>query len=239
MDLYKISAADAKERIALQDQVSALVLTLGQTNSDSFGGIWIQHEPVYKIMIGFKDASTRQAIRETIEPRLRRHVQIMNVRYSVTERDALTDQIIAALAPTGLRYVSYYDHKNDKLVIEVGADSGVGKVRQLLPKDMLDFVQVKRGVIPESTQASGVVAGDGIYPGRWYSASQGTPYACSFSFAAKDNQGREGILTAAHCPATPWIYFSNPSAHWVSLAAPRFSWNSTKYVIAITLHRAS
>lgn len=58
MDLYKISAADAKERIALQDQVSALVLTLGQTNSDSFGGIWIQHEPVYKIMIGFKDAST-------------------------------------------------------------------------------------------------------------------------------------------------------------------------------------
>ena len=46
MDFYKINQAEAKQRIELQEHVGAMAEKLGNENPQSFGGVWIQHEPV-------------------------------------------------------------------------------------------------------------------------------------------------------------------------------------------------
>lgn len=231
MDFYKINQAEAKQRIELQEHVGAMAEKLGNENPQSFGGVWIQHEPVYKIIVAFKDADTRSAIRETIEPSMRRFIQLQNVRNSVVERELIIDQIAATLSVSGVRFATIYDYENDKITVQVASESGVGRVRQLLPRELQSDIQIERASIPDATQASGAQAGDSVYPGWWYSSASGGAYRCSWAFAAKDNQGRQGILTAAHCPSTLWMYYSTPAAHWVSFAAPQFSWNAlnTKY----------
>lgn len=231
MKAYGLSAAEAAERLSLEAGISQLAERLGRENPDDFGGVWIEHEPTYKIVVAFKSAELRNDIRETVQPELRRYVQIRNVRTSARERDALTDRIVAALAALGVDYVSYYEHRTDDMVIEAGSDASVGRIRQALPTDLQSFVKIVRGNVPQRTQASGQVSGDSVYPGWWFSAASGGGYSCTFAFAAKDNLGRPGILTAAHCPNTPFIYYSTPTPHWVSLSAPQAEWNApnTKY----------
>lgn len=219
MEEHGISASEAAERIELQEQVSTTAARLAGEYPEDFGGVWIEHEPVYRIVVAFKDADQRKSVRETIPAAQRRYVQIRNVRQSVAEREATADRIIAAIGQLGIPYVSYYEHRTDDTVIEVGSDASVGRVRQALPNDLQSSVKIIRGSIPRAAQATGSVSGDYVYPGFWWSQTSGGPYSCSFSFAAKDSQNREGILTAGHCPKTDaHMYRANPSPHWLSLA---------------------
>jgi hypothetical protein len=154
------------------------------------------------------------------------------VRTSVAEREAISDRIIAALSGIGLQYVSYYEHKTDDMVIEVGSEQSIGAVRQALPQDLQSSVKIVRGSLPVKRQASNYQSGDAVYAGFWWSSTSGGGYNCSFAFAAKDNQGRDGILTAGHCPPTAaYIYDTTPSAHWIRLAPATINWNApnTKY----------
>lgn len=232
MEAHGISAAEAAERLALQDAVAQTAQRLAAEFPDDFGGAWIEHEPTYRIIVGFKNAEQRRAVRDTIAPQQRRFVQIRNVRQSVREREATSDAIIAALRALGLRYVSYYEHQTDDMIIEVGSDLSVGRIRQALPQGLQDNVKIVRGNVPAPLQATGAVAGDYVYPGFWWAATSGGGYTCSFSFAVRDNQNRDGILTAGHCPSGPaYLYRANPAPHWISLAAATVSFfaTGTKY----------
>lgn len=232
MELYKISADEAMMRLNLQDEVTALATTLAAENPDDFGGVWIEHEPTYKIVVAFKGADLRSKVRDAVEPKLRRYVQIKNVRTSVKEREIISDRIITALSNLNLEYVSYYEHKSDDFVIETTSDLSIGKIRQSLPQDLQSSIKIRKGSVPRKIQASNFQSGDATYPGFWWSATSGGPYVCSFSFAAKDNQGRSGILTAGHCPNTDaFLYDTTPSPHWIKLAKASVNWNidRTKY----------
>lgn len=229
---YGINASAAAERMQLQDDVTALAQRLGAEYPDDFGGVWIEHEPTYRIVVAFKGAEERTAIRDTIDPRMRRFVQIKNTRTSTREREAISDRIIAALSAAGIHYASYYEHKTDDMVIEVGSDAVVGKVRQALPQDLQNSVKIVRGNVPARIQATGTVGGEGLWGGWWISRQQAdNTHSCSFAFPAKDNTGALGILTAAHCDNSGYIKYTSPSLHYVTLGAPKVEWNApnTKY----------
>lgn len=220
MEKHKISEAEAAERLELQEAVNDTVAKLAAEYPDDYAGVWIEHEPVYRIIIGFKDADQRAAVRETIPPKQRRYVQLKNVRQSVQEREASIDRVIAALQGSAIRYMSHYEHRTDDLVIVVSTDDNIGKVRQLLPADLRSFVKIERGSLPRELQATGGTTSDYVYPGFWWNDNKldAARWQCSFSFAARDSQNREGILTAGHCPLTDaQLYRANPSPHWVTL----------------------
>lgn len=159
-------------------------------------------------------------------------MQIKAIRTSAREREATSDRIAAALAAAGVPYVSYYEHRTDDMVIEVGSDAGVGTVRKALPQDLQSAVKIVRGSVPAQVQATGAVAGDGVWGGWWANRQKADhTHYCSFAFAAKDNTGAVGMLTAAHCDNVGHIKYTTPSAHYVTLSAPTVEWNAanTKY----------
>lgn len=233
IDTYKISESEANQRIALEDQVARFAQSLKAQSPDDFGGIWIQHAPTYKIIVGLKSATDAKDFRGNVSPAMRQFLQTRRVKHSETELVALIDQVVEALRPLGLSYASYYEHTNDSLIIDTQTDANVGKIRQALPQGLQSFVQVRKGAVPTRSQASGYMSGDGVYGGWWFSenTNDATKYSCSFAFNAKDNLNRPVILTAAHCPDTPKIYYqANGTPRWVSLTFEK-QWigQGTKY----------
>ena len=227
MDRHGLSAAEAAERIALESDISALAARLQASGSAEYGGMWIEHEPVYKVTLAFTREADRKALTDSIDSKLRRYVQFKTVRSSVAQREAEIDRVIAALAPLNLEYSSFYEHRNDSLIIEADEDRAVQIIRRAIPQDLQNFIQVRKGNVPKKIQATGVRAGDGVYSGWWYyDSTAGGLHECSFAFNVTDNQNRAMILSAAHCQPETYIYYTD---HWVSLAAPTIRFLTGKY----------
>lgn len=97
MQVYKISEAEAAERIALQEEIGRLAESLEGSGDPAFSSISIQHEPVFKIVISFADNADRTALVRTIDPKLRRYVQIKQVKRSKSSWKGGLQQLEASL----------------------------------------------------------------------------------------------------------------------------------------------
>ena len=228
-DRHGISAEEARERLALEDEISKLAARLSEDDPQNFGGVFIEHEPVYRVIVKFRDPASRAEVRESLSPQLRRYVQVVNSRRSIAEREESIDRIISVIGPLGIQYASFYDHRTDKLVVEVAQPGEVAPVRQALATTDQNDVIVRVGSLPDEAQVSDNQPGDELYAGWWwYSSPTAASHSCSFAFPAVDNQNRDVILTAAHCSTTPHI-FHDPN--YSVLSAPTFEHYtySTKY----------
>lgn len=218
VETYGISEAEARERIELQDQVSALAARIRTGDDPAFGGIWIEHEPVFKVNIGFADQDDRKALRESIAPALRRHVQIRNVPKSNRVADEQLDAIIAALATARIDYTSGFEPRNGKLFVAVATGGEAQTVRLLLPPALRGDVDVRVEPIPRAEAPTGLQPGDEIEAGyeHYQSANFADP-GCTFGYSVRYGAGgTPGILTAGHCVNAGFLW----QGHWVSLGAP-------------------
>lgn len=228
MARHKISAEDAAERLALEDEVSKLANRLRESDPDDFGDLWIEHEPTYRIVVAFLNNEDRAALRDSIAPNLRRYVQFKQVKTSWKQREAMVEQVAAAIKPLGIDYYSYYDHRTDSLVIQTEADRAVQQIRQAIPNSLQSFVTIRKGKVPKNLQVTGARAGDILHGGWWYylSTAGGNWHDCSFAFNAKDNMNRPVILSAGHCIQPAYVYYTD---HWVTLPAPFRDVETGKY----------
>lgn len=227
MKKYGISAADALERVELEAEVNKLAAELGSGTDEGFGGIWIEHEPVYRIVVAFTDNKDRTALRERVSPKMRRHLQIKNVAKNQRQLEADIDAVILSLAASKIEYVSFYDQKGDTLVVEVADEGQVGVVRNLVPPRLRSEIKVRKGVLPEKLQIANVQPGDEVYGGWWHHTSEGASlHNCTFGFTAKNNLGRPVVLTAAHCDGSTWV---QQAGHWINLGSHVAEWPTGKY----------
>ena len=73
---YGISLDEAAMRINLQSDIAALVQQVPADTSADIAGIWIQHTPVFKIVIGLKNSNDKKLVRFQISPKIRRYVSL-------------------------------------------------------------------------------------------------------------------------------------------------------------------
>jgi hypothetical protein len=71
-----LSQQEAQIRIDLQDQIIAMSDKLNTQNDPAYADIYIQHEPVYKIIVSFSDKKDRKAFLDQLDPKIRRYVQL-------------------------------------------------------------------------------------------------------------------------------------------------------------------
>lgn len=233
---YKISDEEARTRLELEDEVIALATKLRADGDPMFGGVWIEHEPVYRIVVAFADQDDRKALRESLSPKLRRYVQIKSVKRSEKQTSEAVDNIIAALNASKIEYVSGYNVKNDKFFVEVESNDVANQVRALIPPNLKGDVDVQVRKLPKGAAAPvGVQPGDDIQAGHWYysSATSGAE-ECTFGFNVKYG-ATPGILTAGHCnggvQAGTGQYWHYRNGHWIRLPSPTIArWAyGTKY----------
>lgn len=223
MQAYGISETEAQERLAVQNEVMELAARL-EKEDPAYADIWIEHQPVYKVVIAFTDKADRQAFKAGLSPRLRRYVQLRPVTNSRKQRQRQLEEISAILRSAGVPFDGWFEGPRQRFSIGVTSAADLSRAESLLPPNLRAQVDlaVRRIARPEAGP-TGVVAGDWIAGGFavWITSDPAhpNPTQCTFGFPVRYGANRlPGVLTAAHCtePTPPMFAarFGNP-AHFI------------------------
>lgn len=223
MQTYGISEAEATNRIRLQQDILALSQRLEQEGDPAFTDLWIEHQPVYKIVIGFADAKERTALLQSIDPKLRRYVQIRQMPKSRRQIQADLDALTAAINKAGIPYTGGYDMPNGRFVIVTESPADAQRVRELIPPALRGDVQVIQGKVPRNSAGPSYVQPGNYLEAGWIVYNNDGLANCTFGYRVTFGSPlRDGIITAGHCRSGGiwswdgnWIYYDtvNPVAY--------------------------
>lgn len=220
---YGISAEEAQLRLDLQEKVIALSEKLNAKNDPNYADMYIQHTPVYKIVILFSDNKNRHQFLKSLDPKLQRYVQIKNVKKSRRQYEKELNEFNQSLKSLNIPYDLMFDLEQQKFVITVEQQrhtraskptqqqehiKAFKQIAQKLNKQGETVIEIG-SVAKEQSAPSNVRPGDRIYGGieLWETSSDLGGY-CTTGYAVNykiGNINKQGILTSAHCDPTMYI----------------------------------
>lgn len=222
MRTYSLTEAEAQKRIDLQSDIMALAESLNSGNDPDFGGIYVQQQPVFRIVVSFADRDDRKAFVDSISPRIRQYVQIRPAKRS--KGQVISDQKLLdrAFAEFSEPFVGGYNLETERFEYIVGSEGVAERFRATVPERLKSDLTVSIGALPGNESApTGVQSGDTIRGGQTAYFSSLSP-ACTFSYAVtytKDGVAKRGILTAGHCSNT---LVHKLATHNVTLSGPDY-----------------
>lgn len=233
MQTYGLGKEEAQTRIDLQNEIVALSEKLNASGDPDFGDMYIKQEPQFKIVVMFASNSERKAFLDSLDPKLRRYVQLKTAKKSRGQFNRELNELSAVLTALKIPYTAKYDLETEKYVVSVETEQAAGLVRAALPDTRKVETLVQVVPLPKVQSApTGVVAGDRLYGGDAVYVSQlpaGTTDAgarsgdladCTLSYSVAYTIGgvaKRGILTAGHCPDTMLVKIGT---HYVTLSGP-------------------
>ena len=239
---HNISMEEATRRVQMMGKIAAVVEQLQGGSDPDFAGVWVQHQPSFKLVVAYTNPSDAKLAALTIDPEVRGIIELRTLPVARRALLATQDRVIALLGRT-VPYVSYIEEEKGRLVVRVETEAQAQQVRTLLAA--LTGVSVELGPVPDHVAAPRYVEpGDWIDGGHWYYGTDQVPEfaneedyrGCTFAFPARWGT-TQGILTAGHCnPGSPagntgtgYWHFIN--GHYVELPAPTIArWAyGTKY----------
>ena len=94
---FEVSLSEAAQRLRYQDQIGELAETLATNEPDTYAGLWIEHEPAYRIVVRFT-RDPEGTIRPYIEGLpFAGLVEARAARYTLAELEAIHAQTLAQL----------------------------------------------------------------------------------------------------------------------------------------------
>lgn len=155
-DDLDVSLQEANRRLQQQGDIGRLAEMLRTQEADSFAGLWIEHEPEYKVVVAF--VGDGEAV---IRPYLTNlsfagDVEIRSVQYTLTELEAAQREaftIIEQLEPLSIG--GSIDVKSNRVVLTIGnpdlfLDAVAAAGHSLPPQVVVELIDPSN--IPESNQ---------------------------------------------------------------------------------------
>jgi hypothetical protein len=117
---FGVSQEEALRRFRVQDEAGELNAALQEGEPETFAGLWIQHEPDFRVVAAF----TRDA-EQTIQPYLEGKswadlVEVRTFPYSLAELEAAQQQVMQASETLGVSSTSSISVTENRVVVEVG-----------------------------------------------------------------------------------------------------------------------
>ncbi len=131
-----VSLEEASRRLNLQDEIGELGAALEANEVETFAGLWIQHEPEYKVVVAFAGDDGEEAIRPYLQtyPQLADIIELRTAQYTLAELLAAqqeTFNIVAQLEPMSIaggvdvmENRVYMTVGNPELFLQAVADAG-------------------------------------------------------------------------------------------------------------------
>jgi hypothetical protein len=203
---YSVTMEEALHRLQLQDSFPGLSIALEKNEKLTYGGLWIQHEPDYKIIIAFT-VNGEQTISEYsnyISKDVAPYIEIKTVKKSLEELLNEQDSLLTSLAKQNIKVDSRVDIINNCVSIDVKKTdkdyfSAVTNNSQLaIPTGLeINFVD---GLYQLATN---------IYGGLTLNYSSGGSSCCTVGFSVTNSTGTvKGIITAGHATLNNLYYNS-------------------------------
>lgn len=204
---FGVTLDEAIHRLKLQDSFPGLSTALEQNESETFGGLWIQHEPEYKVVIAFTRDGEKTIINynKYISAEVAPYIEIRTVNKSLIE--LLNDQknLVSSLNEQDIKTDSRVDIVNNCVSIDIAkVDENKFTIAQqngeLALTDGLK-VEFVNGLHVLATYVYGGLTLD------YY--SWGSP-CCTSGFSVKNLAGTvKGIATTGHGPHSTLYYSGN------------------------------
>lgn len=166
MNEFGISEADARERLQAQAEVIELSRQLNKEADPAFAHIYTEHAPAFKVIVAFADTKDRQALLDSLSPKLRRYVQLKVVPKSRGQVESNLDELASIFRASGMPFGGGFNPKSGRFRIEVETQQNASRARDLIPPHLRDEVGVEVKPLPKpETAPTGVVSGDWIAGG--------------------------------------------------------------------------
>lgn len=116
---YNIPVEEAIQRLRYQDQIGDLNAALEANEAGTFAGLWIEHEPKYKVVVLFTKRG-KQTIRPYLEGNpLAKLVEIRRARYSLADLEGIYAQTTRELAKLDFDVTTMLDVKANRVEVMV------------------------------------------------------------------------------------------------------------------------
>ncbi len=135
-DAQGISLEEASRRLALQESIGELGASLEANEADTLAGLWIEHEPAYKVVVAFVRNEGEGVLRPYLQtyPALADVIEIRSAQYTLAELEAAQREafrIVEQLGPVSIaggvdvmRNQVFLTVANPELFLQAVADAG-------------------------------------------------------------------------------------------------------------------
>jgi hypothetical protein len=201
---FGVTYDEAEFRLELQTSFPDLEPALEKNDPNTFGGVWIQHEPEYKIIVAFTDECEKKIKKydDYIPKEVSPYIETKLVERSLLDLRGDQSQMVDSFREVGIKTDSWVDVIENRVVVYIEKDQ----------KSFLDNAintgiikmpsKVKIAEVEELTHPT-----TDIYGGLTLDSIPYIWHACTSGFAVEDNSSNDvGIITAGHC--TDSLYYS-------------------------------
>lgn len=192
---YGVTIDVAILRLELQESFPDLGPALESSEQETFGGLWIQHEPEYKIVVAFTHdgEKTIANYNKYIPAKVSPYIEVKKVNRSLVELISDQDKLLTSLKSQGIQVNSRVDVINNCVSLDV-TKSDENKFNAARQNDKLD---IPSNLKINFVEGLAVLATD-IYGGLTLQQSEGGGDFGTSGFAVVNSAGTKGIATAAH-----------------------------------------
>ncbi|XSG73496.1 S1 family peptidase [Herpetosiphon llansteffanensis] len=182
---FQVTTAVAEQRFRIQAAAGDLESTLLRNESATFGGLWIEHSPTFRVVVQFTSAGSQTLTPYLTNPELAAVVEVRTAAQTVValEQDQVTTQ--AAINSLNVPHDSDIRIQTGRVEVYVVDPTTIETAQQqgriVLPANV-DIVTVSRLSQPQAD----------VYGGL-------TVTTCTSGFAVKHTDNTKGIATAGHC----------------------------------------
>lgn len=186
---FDTSKQKALKQLELQPLVGKLNATLTEKEQNNFAGLYIEHEPEYRIVAKFTKNGKEEIKPYVDEGRLENNLEVTPAEVTLEELEEAHARVSHILEAIDVQADSWVDVENNLVKIHVADLPGLNKSLKDESLQFPDRVKVAEVPALSAPEVS-------IFAGLSMSS------ACTTGFAVKHSWGGRGVLTAGHCGNT-------------------------------------
>ncbi len=183
-----VDLEEAIIRLQLQDGIGDLNGQLAMQEWETFGGLWIEHQPAFRVLVRFTRDGEKTMSSYVADTPLADLVEVRPAEATLAELEGVQFQAVSGLHELGIAVesqINVFQNRVEVFVADRGAlDRTLLKAKVKLPSKVR-LVTVDRLSEPVTD----------IYGGLALTT-------CTSGFSVKNSGGTKGVLTAAHCSNT-------------------------------------
>jgi len=223
---YHVSVDEAVRRLQAQEQQGEAVSRLREANPGRFAGLWVEHEPVFRIVVRLKGGAP--AGPEFHRAAARSRTPVSFVTGAATTEAEVLGRIQGALPRFKEELPELQgtdtDVRTGDIVLTVFASGAAGEAAKrkgaALAREIGHPIRVQLTVAPESDQ---------------HTRGGANLTDCTSGFVVANSAGTRGVTTAAHCPSAQTYYEFGGTSYPATFVAERYDadedvqWHTTSH----------
>jgi hypothetical protein len=115
---FGITPEEALQRFSISDAFSGLGAELETGEPETFAGLWIQHEPTFRIAIAFTRGG-EETVEKYVSENLTAYVEVRTAKYSLAELESAQNEVITSLRNMGIPFCGGIDVINNHVDLDV------------------------------------------------------------------------------------------------------------------------